>query len=142
MQTLLTSDELDKTLPFLCMGHDDSSGKICIGDGGDGVYIDWANVGRQQVFECMDQKMRAITKELGGTFIQNPLWSDMMDKKLVTVHPLGGCPMGSNGREGVINHKGEVFIGKQFRMLSLLLLHLKYSLPIRLRSLCTYFNYH
>ena len=115
LQTLLSCNELDKTLPFLCMGHDDSSGEIHIGDGGDGVYIDWANVGRQQVFECMNQKMRAITKELGGTFIQNPVWSEMMNKKLVTVHPLGGCPMGSNGREGVVNHKGEVFIGKHFQ---------------------------
>ena len=99
------------------MGHDDSSGEIRTGENGDGVYIDWENVGRQQVFEYMDQKMRAITKELGGTFIQNPSWSNMIDKKLVTVHPLGGCPMGSNGREGVVNHKGEVFIGKRFCML-------------------------
>jgi cholesterol oxidase len=29
--------------------------------------------------------------------------------RLVTVHPLGGCPMGTNPREGVVDAHGRVF---------------------------------
>jgi cholesterol oxidase len=30
-------------------------------------------------------------------------------KRVITVHPLGGCPMGRHDREGVVDAWGEVF---------------------------------
>ena len=94
------------------MSHDDSSGEIRLNESGTGVYIDWKNVGEQDIFRSIDEKLRIITNDLGGSYVPNPMWSNMMDKSLVTVHPLGGCPMGQNGRNGVVNHRGQVFIGK------------------------------
>ena len=37
----------------------------------------------------------------------NPTWS--AQKQLVTVHPLGGCPMGDDENHGVVDVHGEVF---------------------------------
>jgi cholesterol oxidase len=34
-----------------------------------------------------------------------------MKKDLVTVHPLGGCPMGEDAESGAVDHKGRVFSG-------------------------------
>ena len=30
-------------------------------------------------------------------------------RSLITVHPLGGCRIGSGAHEGVVDHRGEVF---------------------------------
>ena len=50
--------------------------------------------------------MLAITSTLGATFQDDPLW---YFNRLVTAHPLGGCPMGRDITEGVVNPYGEVF---------------------------------
>lgn len=56
------------------------------------------------------------THGLKGFFIPNPYWhglvSRIRDKKgIVTVHPLGGCGMADSGKNGVVNHAGQVFKG-------------------------------
>jgi cholesterol oxidase len=50
--------------------------------------------------------MIAIADELGATYRDNPLRTL---KRLVTVHPLGGCPMGRHEQEGVVDAWGEAF---------------------------------
>jgi cholesterol oxidase len=47
-----------------------------------------------------------VAKQLGADFMDNPLWHL---NRVVTVHPLGGCPMGRNQEEGVVDANGEVF---------------------------------
>ena len=68
-------------------------------------------MGEQKGFEKIGSRLSEIASALGGTYVKNPIWSKKLGKKLVTVHPLGGCPMGSSGRTGVVNHKGQVFVG-------------------------------
>jgi cholesterol oxidase len=50
--------------------------------------------------------MEAIAGTLGADFLDNPLW---YLKRVISVHPLGGCPMGRDEREGVVDPYGEVF---------------------------------
>ncbi len=51
--------------------------------------------------------MQSLAKALGGDFSDNPLWH--LGRRVITAHPLGGCPMGRNEAEGVVSDAGEVF---------------------------------
>jgi cholesterol oxidase len=53
--------------------------------------------------------MKELTAAVGGTYIRNPRWSDLLGRNVITVHPLGGCPMGRTAAEGVVDHRGRVF---------------------------------
>jgi len=50
--------------------------------------------------------MQSIAGKLGSSYTANPLWLLNM---LITVHPLGGAPMGRHPGEGVVNEYGQVF---------------------------------
>ncbi len=101
------------------MSHDDSSGVIHLDEKSGSIKIDWKDVGKQKVFEQINKRLLQISKELEGTFIINPTWSSALHNELVTVHPLGGCPMGECGKTGVVNHKGQVFFGELFYIKSI-----------------------
>ena len=55
----------------------------------------------------------------GGDYLPNPFWKvvpDTLSKslpapggQLLSVHPLGGCPMGDDAKSGVVNQCGQVF---------------------------------
>ncbi|GJM04563.1 MAG: hypothetical protein DHS20C09_05540 [marine bacterium B5-7] len=60
----------------------------------------------------------------GGQYHPNPLWKPLPDRfarevaggnelngGLLSVHPLGGCCVGKNSDEGVVNLKAQVFVG-------------------------------
>ena len=114
MFQLLKDEEMEKTLMCLVVSHDDSSGVIKVDPSCDGIFIEWEDVGHQTIFEKVDKRLLEVTTTLGGTHVINPTWHNFMDKKLVTVHPLGGCPMAKDGKSGAVNHKGQVFSGLCF----------------------------
>eukprot|EP00794_Sanderia_malayensis_P000596 gene596-1257_t len=105
----LNCNDIDKTLAFLVMAHDDSAGKISLDKNFNGIAIDWPNVGKQEIFQMINKRLQQAANEMGGTHVINPVWSDALNNQLATVHPLGGCPMGEDGGNGVVNHKGQVF---------------------------------
>lgn len=102
---------LNNTQVYLVMAHDDSSGKMSLQ--GDHIEISWKGVGKQKIFNQVGEKLHQATKALGGAYVKNPTFTKLMDYDLVTVHPLGGCVMGESAETGVVDHKGEVFSGKQ-----------------------------
>ena len=95
---------------FLVMAHEGSGGKMVLDDDGN-IRLDWPDVGDLPVFELIDKHLRAAVAATGGTYIPNPLWSKMLDRNLVSVHPLGGCAMGDDASSGVVDHKCRVFDG-------------------------------
>ncbi len=99
------------TQTYLVMTHDDAAGRIYLEN--DRVRVDWPGVGMQPIFTKVNNNLLEATKPLGGTFVRNPMWTDLFNHDLVTVHPLGGCGMADAAERGVVNHKGQVFSGTQ-----------------------------
>jgi cholesterol oxidase len=93
-------------LPLLGMGRDVPDGRMHLRE--DGLLeVDWSKDGASKpYFERMRNTMRALAAELGGQFHDNPLW---WLSKVITVHALGGCPMGRDPSEGVVDSWGRVF---------------------------------
>lgn len=97
------------TQTYLVMSHDDGNGRLRLEN--DHVRISWPGVGAQPVFERVNERLKQATRPLGGTYVSNPLWHQIFNHRLVTVHPLGGCVMAESAETGVVNHKGQVFAG-------------------------------
>jgi len=92
-------------LPLLGMGRDVPEGIMSLENGG--LAVDWKKNGSSKAyFERVRDVSKAMAEELGGTFLDNPIW---LLSRVVTVHALGGCPMGRNEQEGVVDSEGRVF---------------------------------
>lgn len=95
------------TQAYLVMTHDDGAGRMVLRD--DRLRIEWPGVGRQPIFTAVGERLEQATRPIGGTYLPNPAWSEDFGRKLMTVHPLGGCVMADRAESGVVNHKGQVF---------------------------------
>lgn len=99
------------TQTYLVMAHDDAEGRMELAD--DRLRIRWDGVGRQPMFARIYDQLRQATAALGGTLVPSPLFSKLLDYNLVTVHPLGGCPMAERAEDGAVNDRGQLFSGAQ-----------------------------
>jgi cholesterol oxidase len=93
---------------YLGMGHDDANGTLVLDQNGR-VRLLWGNAPEQPLFHTINAEMRGHTAALGGTYIANPRWDRSLGRNLITVHPLGGCIMASDGERGVVDHRGRVY---------------------------------
>jgi len=99
------------TQTYLVMTHDDAAGQMYLEN--DRLRIRWENVGKQSIFQRVNDRLEEATRPLGGTQIPNPIWSNFFGHDLITVHPLGGCILAKDAEHGVVNHKGQVFSSNQ-----------------------------
>jgi cholesterol oxidase len=105
---MLTQDRVTRNLMlYLGMGTDAADGKINL-TGQGAINVDWNNASSQEMFDEMRAAMRKISEAAGGTFIDSLLWRWPL-RKLLTAHPLGGCPMSDDQQKGVVNEYGEVW---------------------------------
>jgi cholesterol oxidase len=72
-----------------------------------GLQLAWDVTRSKPVIDAILETHRRLSKANGGD-LQVPLYWTML-RSLVTVHPLGGCRMGRDSSEGVVDHRGEVF---------------------------------
>lgn len=101
---LIPGKSTASVLPLLAMGRDTPDGVMCLRAG----YLDitWHMRTSKAYFTRAEDTMRHVASELGGEFKRMPL---SLLKRVLTVHPLGGCPMGFARDDGVVNSFGEVF---------------------------------
>ena len=90
--------------PILGIGRDIPNGRMSL-EGGI-LQLDWIKQKSGPYFDRVREKMIALSDALGATFVDDPLW---YLSRLISAHPLGGCPMGRDASEGVVDSYGQVF---------------------------------
>lgn len=129
---------LRHTLPLAIIGHDTAQGRIQLAQpdsaqraqassaphlASDGaVFVSWPDLRTDPRFDAQLDELAGLCARsgAGGTLLPNPGWKPVPKRMeflvegqrgpLFTTHPLGGCAMGSNCRDGVVNHLGQVFV--------------------------------
>jgi cholesterol oxidase len=92
-------------LPLLSMGRERPAGRMHLRDR-KWLALDWTAKSSESYYKSLSRSMREIGEALGATYKDNALW---YFKRAVTVHPLGGCPMGKTPEQGVVDPFGQVF---------------------------------
>lgn len=71
------------------------------------MKLDWNIEASEAAINALKHMHEKLSAATDGKPMVSPSWSLMKD--LITPHPLGGCRMGTNIENGVVDHKGEVF---------------------------------
>lgn len=96
------------TLAILAMGRDVPGGKFDLKRGR--LTLDWDPDGESDsYFSFVERSIRELTGALGGKPADRGWRRGLLPSRGLTAHPLGGCRLGANVNEGVIDHNGEVF---------------------------------
>ena len=121
--------DLDRhALLLLVMGEDEANGRVELTteDGRDALSIGWPegpNGPRSPYYQAVHRWLRDAAGEGGfqqGDYLPSPLWKPLPDDFTaiaqgveqphgLTVHPLGGCPMGDGPDTAVVDWQGTVF---------------------------------
>jgi cholesterol oxidase len=93
-----------RSLPLLGMGRDVPDGRLYLEDG----YLQnsWTIKTSRAYYDNVKRSMEQIADATGAKFVDEPLW---YFKRNVTVHPVGGLPMGSSPERGVVDQYCQVF---------------------------------
>jgi cholesterol oxidase len=99
------ADLSGSSMPLFSMGRDTPDGKMTLTNDGY-LDVDWNKKSSTPFFDELRRTARQMTDALDAKFLDNPPWHL---SRVVTVHPLGGCPMGLDERQGVVDSYGRVF---------------------------------
>jgi cholesterol oxidase len=86
------------------MGRDIPDGNMRLRDGY--LEVDWTTKTSRAYFDGVKAAMQALAGSMGARFTDSPLW---YFRRVITVHPLGGAPMGRTPETGVVDAHGQVF---------------------------------
>ncbi|HET9897998.1 MAG TPA: GMC family oxidoreductase [Streptosporangiaceae bacterium] len=92
------------SMPLLAMGRDIPNGTFRLRDGN--LELDWATRNSAAYFDRVETTLKQIAGVLGARLANTPLW---IFRRLITVHPVGGVPMGASPDHGVVDKWGESF---------------------------------
>ena len=92
---------------FFAVSHDSAAGRLVLEDGR--LTLAWPGAKDEPVYARLDAALQALVGHAGGSYVKNPLAGTMMGHQPATAHPLGGCGMGRERGDGVVDHKCRVF---------------------------------
>jgi cholesterol oxidase len=124
---------LERSQLLLIMGDDGAGGSLELTPATDPtplaldrtrVKVVWDDAAENPALRCADHLLSTQDCKAGfdgGQYVPYPLWrllpaeaAQVMSggaprRRVITVHPMGGCPMGEDARCGVVDHAGRVF---------------------------------
>jgi cholesterol oxidase len=92
---------------MLAMGYDLSLGRLVARDRQ--VDVQWPAAGRDPAQLSGRASMAAMAAAAGSLCVANPRLGDACAGTPITVHPLGGAPMGTGVDDGVVDSVGRLF---------------------------------
>jgi len=105
------SDPLDNVMPWFGQAVDASNGRLHLGRSffsrRKKLDLDWDIADSEAAIQAMVDMHKRLSEATGGKPIEPPYWTWLKD--LITPHPLGGCALGTDPDNGVVDFRGEVF---------------------------------
>ena len=103
---------LENAMPWFAQGIDAANGRLRLRRawwllGEHKLDLDWSVKESAPAIEAIIDMHKKLSNATGGNALVPPSWT--IDRFLITPHPLGGCNMGTSAKNGVVDHKGEVF---------------------------------
>ncbi|HYM10075.1 MAG TPA: GMC oxidoreductase [Bryobacterales bacterium] len=111
------AEMLQNTFFFNVMGRDRARGRFQLQNGKLNLDFEGGPLTNDPVFQKIDELGAAMASAMLGTYVRFPFWGRSgflsndftQDRKVITVHPLGGCPMGETSNDGAVNKQGQLF---------------------------------
>jgi cholesterol oxidase len=98
---------LNHSILYPVTSIDNAGGQIRLKD--DRPEIVWPNGGSEHIFDTINAELREHARAQNSRFVINPIWAAFGQHRLVTAHPLGGCPVGVDASTGEVDEYGRVF---------------------------------
>lgn len=90
---------------LFAIGRDSAGGVVQLKGGRLDVAWPYERENRALI-DRMEAAMRRVAAVYGGTFGTLVTWNAF--RRIITVHPLGGCALAASARDGVVSPEGEV----------------------------------
>ncbi|KAF7189115.1 Cholesterol oxidase [Pseudocercospora fuligena] len=103
---------INRTQTYLVVSHDSNEGIMTLS--GNKAYLQFLGVGNTKHVGYLEEVLKKATNAIGGTLINSPFYAAFNQREQITVHPIGGAKMSSDGtgRSGATDHLGQVFKGE------------------------------
>jgi len=105
-------DPLASVMPWFGQAADEAEGRMRLArrwwaPWRRALTLDWKGAASAPAIQALADMHKTLSRATGGLPLEPPSWS--LFRYLITPHPLGGCNMGRNAADGVVDHNGQVF---------------------------------
>jgi cholesterol oxidase len=106
---LRNTESFRGVMPWFAQAVDAADGVLSLKqvDGAHRLDLSWDVTQSERAVTAVAKMHQRLAAATGGIAIVPPAW--FFSRDLITPHPLGGCNMGNDPANGVVDHRGEVF---------------------------------